>query len=47
MCNKAVEKDPSSLFYVPDQFKTQDMCIEVVFREPTSLFHASDHFKTQ
>ena len=37
MCNKAVEKDPCSLEFVPDWFKTQGMCNKVVEKDLRSL----------
>ena len=33
MCNKAVEKDPCSLEFVPDWFKTQGMCNKAVEKD--------------
>ena len=47
MCNKAVEFDPSSLQFVPDIFKTQDMCDKALEADPWSFEYAPDHFKTQ
>ena len=35
------------LLFVPDHFKTQDVCNEVVRREPYNLRYAPDHLKTQ
>ena len=40
--------EPLSLTYVPDNFKTQEMCIEAVQIEPNFLACAPDDlFKTQ
>ena len=38
---------PWSLQFVPDHFKTQEMCKKVVEEYPQMLFHIPNHFKTQ
>ena len=39
MCEKAVEKDPWSLEYVTDHFKTQKTCEKAVDKHPSNLSH--------
>ena len=36
-----------SLKYVPDMFKTQDMCNDAVSKDPEMLEYVPDQFKTQ
>ena len=38
---------PTSLEYVPDHFKTQEMCNEAAEEEPSSLRYVPDYFVTQ
>ena len=47
MCNEAVDIEPVSLAYVPDRFKTQEMCVDAVRRYTYTLYYVADHFKTQ
>ena len=47
MCIKAVEVDPWLLKYVPDHFKTQEMCDAVVIEDPLLLRYVPDWFVTQ
>ena len=47
MCDKAVDKDPNSFKYVPDQFKTQEMCNKTADKYPQLLRSIPDKFKTQ
>ena len=53
MCERAVEKYPCSLEYVPDNLKTQMdlktqmVCIKTLEVDPSLLKHAPDYFKTQ
>ena len=47
MCNEAVESDPWTLKYVPDQYKTQEMCNEAVEKLPEVLGFVPDQYKTQ
>ena len=47
MRNKAVCMDPYSLEYVPDRFKTEEMCNKAVRSEPYTLRYVPDHLKTQ
>ena len=37
MCNEAVQSDPWTFKYVPDQFVTQEMCNEAVEKSPEVL----------
>ena len=30
MCDKAVDDDPNALEFIPDQYKTQEMCDKAV-----------------
>ena len=36
-CNKAVCTNPEALFYIPDCFKTQEMCNEMAEKDPYTL----------
>ena len=47
MCEKAFEKTPLSLKYIPNRFKTQEKCDAAVRIEPYLLANVPDHFKTQ
>ena len=47
MCIKAVEVDPWLLHYVPDCFKSQNMCDVAVRDDPFSLVCVPDWFVTQ
>ena len=48
MYEKAVEADPQYLRYVPDKFKTQEMCNRAVENNPYWCFeYVPDKFKTQ
>ena len=47
MSEKAVEDKSEALEYVPDHFKTEEICKEAVSREPYALGHVPDHLKTQ
>ena len=44
MCNEAVHIEPLLLAYVPDRFKTQEMCNEAVRNKPCMLL-VPDHLK--
>ena len=46
MCNKAVARNPCTLAYVPDCFKTQEMYDKVVDSKPYTMRFAPDHFKS-
>ena len=46
MCIKAVEVDPSSLQFVPDHLKTQEMCDKAVKDDSSSLQFGPDWFVT-
>ena len=39
--------DPYSLEFVPDHFKTEEMCKKAVCRKPYTLRYVSDHLKTK
>ena len=43
MCNEAMRIEPYSLAFVPDCFKTQEMC-EI---DPFNLWYVPDNLKTQ
>ena len=45
--NKKVHRKPRFLAFIPDLFKTQEMCIETVKIDPFLLVCVSEHFKTQ
>ena len=47
MCDKEVEKDPWSLVYVLERFKTQEMCNKEVEKDPYLLSEVPDHFKNR
>ena len=47
MCEKAVEDEPDTLKFVPDDFKTQRMCERAVEDEPETLEFVPDHIKAQ
>ena len=47
MCEKAFQKTPLSLKYIPNRFKTQEKCDAAVRIEPYLLANVPDHFKTQ
>ena len=46
MCDKAIEIDPLSQWYVPDNLKTQEMCIRAVQTGPGLLQFVPDWFVT-
>ena len=47
MCIKTVEEDPSNLRYVPDCFKTQEMCDATVAHNLYKFRFISGQYKTQ
>ena len=47
MHNEAVRNKPSMIYFVPDQYRTQEMCNDAVRTEPHSLEYVPDHLKTQ
>ena len=48
ICEKIVEKAPWMLEYVPEQFKTQEMCDKALEETPYYMLgHVPDQFKTQ
>ena len=40
-------EDHGCLKYVPDQYKTQEMCERAIKDDPWALEFVPDHFKTQ
>ena len=44
--NEEVCRKPRFLAFVPDIFKTQDMCNKAVEKDPCSLAEVPDHYKT-
>ena len=42
MFDEAVGDCPSTTEYVPDRFKTQEMCYRVISDDPFSLQHVPD-----
>ena len=40
-------KDLLNIWYVPDQYKTQEMCNEAVEKSPEVLEHVPEHLNTQ
>ena len=47
MCIKAIWLDPSFLRFVPDQYKTHEMCDDVVWHDSFSLQYVPNWFVTQ
>ena len=47
MCTKVAEVDPWQLYYVPDHFKTQEMCNKGVRDHFFSLQYVPDWFVAQ
>ena len=47
MYKKVVEKNPSSLQYVPDHLKTQGMCGKAIEVDTYTLKFVPDHLKTE
>ena len=47
MCEKAVEKNPWGMKYVPDRRKTQEVFNKAVAHNSYLLGHLPDHFKSQ
>ena len=47
MCNRPVDEWPWLLEYVPDQYKTKEMCYKAVRRYLSSLQFVPDWFETQ
>ena len=47
ICDNAVACNPYTLRFVPDHFKTQEMCIEAVCRVSLWLDDVADHLRTQ
>ena len=43
----SLKDKPEALKYIPNHFKTQEMCEKVVENEPYSLKFVPDHFKTE
>ena len=46
-CNEAVRREPLSLMYVPNRFKTLEMCERAVEDEAATLEFVPDRFKNQ
>ena len=47
MCIKALEVDPWSLYDIPDNLKTEEMCNKAVEDAPSSLQYVPDWSVTQ
>ena len=47
MCDEAVRIEPRSLAYVPNSFKTEDMCNKAEGRDTHTLDNVSDYIMTQ
>ena len=47
MCEKAVDKDPRNLKYVPHSHISHEMCVKAIDRYPKNLRYVPDKFKTQ
>ena len=45
--NKEVRREPRSLAFISDTFKTQEMCNEVLEKDPCTLKFIPDNLKTQ
>ena len=47
MRNIAVDNHAHALEFVPDQYKTQEMCIKAVDNYPSTIKYVPDQYKTQ
>ena len=47
MCEKAVDKDPRNLKYVPYSHISHEMRVKAIDRYPKNLRYVPDKFKTQ
>ena len=47
MCDKAVDTYRSTIEYVPDWFRTQEMCSKAVDKCPFAFDSVPDQYKTQ
>ena len=47
MCKRVVEENPRLLKYVPDRFKTKEICDKAVSHDPSSWQYTPDWFLTQ
>ena len=47
MCNKAVNKYVLGFDYIPDWYKTQEMCERTISEDPFLLAYCPDKYKTQ
>ena len=47
MCKRVVEENPRLLKYVPDRFKTKEICDKAVKEDRDSLQYVPDYFMTQ
>ena len=47
MCSSAVRREPYTLRFVHDQYKTQKMCDKAMYTEPLPLAYVPDRLKTQ
>ena len=46
-CDKGFNKSFLAFFYIPDQYKTQEVCSSIIPDDPFSLRHVLDQYKTQ
>ena len=47
MCNKAVDISPSAMYFVPECFKTQEMCVKADDTFPFVFGSFTYQYKTQ
>ena len=47
MCKEAISIEPYSLAFVPDCFKTQEICDKTIEIDPFTLWQVPDNLKTQ
>ena len=47
MCTNAVKKFPFVIRYVPDQYKTQEMCDKVIIENYRTLKYVPDYYNNQ
>ena len=46
MCDKAVNRRFLAFTYIPDQYKTQEMCDRAIYEDPFILVSCPDRYKT-
>ena len=46
MCDKSFNKCFIAFIYIPDRYKTQEMCHRVISEDPFSIRYLPDQYKT-